>query len=68
MKIIPISTEFIKLGQLLKLIGLISNGSESKAFLDNNQIEVNSIVEKRRGKKLYPKDAIKINEAIYIIG
>lgn len=68
MEIIKIHTEFITLGQFLKYIGLISNGSEAKIYLVNNEISVNDEKETRRGKKLYPKDRVIIKNKAYIIG
>ena len=64
---IKIHTEFIKLGQMLKLASIISNGSDAKFFLEENVVYVNSEVEQRRGRKLYENDIIKINNVEYII-
>lgn len=64
---IKIHTEYIKLGQFLKFQGFISNGSEAKNFLEINKIFVNSEIEQRRGRKLYPKDEIEVNKVLYII-
>ncbi len=57
-----IKTEYIKLGQLMKLLGLISNGSEAKFFLLDNKINVNGEREDRRGRKIYPGYEIVIND------
>ncbi len=61
-KAISITTEYIKLGQLIKLLGLISNGSEAKFFLSNNVVKVNGVIEERRGRKIYPGYDIVIND------
>lgn len=66
-QLIKINTDFIKLGQFLKYVGLISNGSDSKIFLCNNKIYVNDILEERRGRKLYIDDVIRINNNFYKI-
>ena len=42
---ISIKTDFITLGQLLKLSGVITNGGEAKFFLLNNKILVNGEAE-----------------------
>jgi ribosome-associated protein YbcJ (S4-like RNA binding protein) len=65
--VISIHTEFITLGQALKLSRIILNGGESKDFINNNEIWVNDELEKRRGRKLYPNDILKINNYIYTI-
>lgn len=58
-KHISINTEYIKLGQLLKLVGTISNGSDSKLFIETHDIFVNNELENRRGRKIYPGYIIK---------
>ncbi|MGL4951720.1 MAG: S4 domain-containing protein YaaA [Mycoplasma sp.] len=60
-KKINISTDFITLGQLLKFSGIISNGSDVKFFLSENNVLVNNIEETRRGRKLFNNDLISIN-------
>lgn len=65
MKIIYINTPFIKLGQLLKLIGLIQNGSEAKSYLESHEILVNEIHENRRGRKIFENDVISIENQVY---
>lgn len=67
MSIIKIHTEYITLGQLIKFIGLIDNGSQAKFFIANNDITCNGVVEKRRGKKIYANDVIVINNTEYLI-
>ena len=64
---IHIESEFIKLEQFLKLIDLVSSGGEAKLFIIDNDILVNNILEKRRGRKLYKDDQILINDQIYKI-
>lgn len=66
-KNVTINTEYIKLGQLLKLLGLISNGSEAKNFIEENHIIVNGEDELRRGRKIYPGYKIKIGDLEVII-
>ncbi len=61
-----ITTEFIKLGQFLKFSGVITNGSEAKFFLSNNDVYVNGELEDRRGRKIYNDYEILVNETLYI--
>ncbi len=58
---IKINSDFITLGQFLKLIGEIGNGGHAKFFLEENDIYVNNILEKRRGKKIHKNDIVTIN-------
>ena len=58
MEEIRIDTEFIKLGQLLKLSGMVGSGVDAKMVIQDGLVEVNSQVETRRGKKIYPNDIV----------
>lgn len=60
MKPITISTEFITLGQFLKLADCISTGGEAKFFVKETNISVNGEPENRRGRKLYAGDRVKV--------
>ena len=60
MKEIQIWSEYITLGQLLKLANVISNGAEAKSYLAEVMPLVNGEDENRRGKKLYPGDKIQL--------
>ena len=52
MKQIVIRDEFIRLGQAMKLAGLVDEGSEAKEAILDGQVLVNNEVETRRGRKL----------------
>jgi ribosome-associated protein len=60
MKQIQIHTDYITLGQFLKLSDCISTGGQAKMFLQETEIQVNGEPENRRGKKLVPSDIVKI--------
>lgn len=51
--------EFIKLGQALKKAGLVSSGVDAKMIIQDGLVKVNSEVDTRRGKKLYPGDSFE---------
>lgn len=59
MEAIQIADDFIKLGQALKLAGLVSSGVEAKIVIQNGEVKVNGEVDTRRGKKLYPQDVFE---------
>ncbi|MCA1032311.1 S4 domain-containing protein YaaA [Bacillus timonensis] len=59
-KQIEISTEYITLGQFLKLADVIQTGGMAKWFLSEHPIYVNGELENRRGKKLVDNDVIAI--------
>lgn len=64
---IEINTEFITLGQFLKLSGTINTGGEAKIYLLSNIVFVNDEPENRRGKKLRQNDVVKIDNKSYLI-
>jgi len=56
METISIKDEFIKLGQALKLSGLVESGVDAKFAVQDGLVKVNGHVETQRGKKLYNGD------------
>ena len=67
MEIVSITTEYITLGQFLKFVSIISNGSEAKFYLENNVCLVNGEEENRRGRKLYPGYTVSAEGCEYLI-
>ena len=59
---IEIRGEYITLGQLLKLAGLIGTGGEARDFLSEAEITVNSEPDNRRGRKIRPGDTVKVGD------
>lgn len=57
---IKIDTEYITLGQFLKLANIIDSGGMAKWFLSEHQIFINGELDQRRGKKLRSGDIINI--------
>ena len=53
---VQIRDETIRLGQLLKLVGIIDSGSEAKGFLASQPVLVNEEREMRRGRQLRAGD------------
>ena len=56
MKTITIKDEFIKLGQAMKLAGMVDAGVEAKFVIQDGEVSVNGEVCTQRGKKLYDGD------------
>jgi ribosome-associated protein len=52
----------IRLGQLLKLAGIIDSGSAVKALLASETVVVNGERETRRGRQLHPGDSVRVGE------
>ena len=59
-KKIKITTEFITLGQLLKIVDIASSGGEAKILVKELDITVDGAKEDRRGRKLYPNTLVVI--------
>lgn len=55
---IKIRDEFIKLGQALKLAGVVEDGVEAKYAIQDGLVKVNGQVDERRGRKVYEGDII----------
>lgn len=62
MKMISISTPYIKLDQFLKLANCVPTGGMAKALLQEDGVKVNNEPEDRRGRKLYPGDIIEVDQ------
>lgn len=56
MEKIIIRDYFIKLGQALKLAGLVESGVDAKFAVQDGCVKVNGQTETQRGKKLYEGD------------
>ena len=61
---VPIRGDTIRLGQLLKLAGLIDAGGEVKAFLASTPVRVNGEPEGRRGRQLHPGDEVQAGDEV----
>lgn len=59
METIKIRDDFIKLGQVIKLAGLVQSGVEAKMEIQEGFVKVNGEVELQRGKKIHPGDVIE---------
>jgi ribosome-associated protein len=65
MRDVAISGDMIRLGQLLKLAGVIGAGAEVKPLLAQQppRVLVNGEPETRRGRQLHPGDVIAVSGA-----
>lgn len=58
MEIIKIKDDYIKLGQALKLAGLVESGLDAKYVIQDGLVKVNGEIEYQRGKKLVNGDIV----------
>ncbi|KQX07386.1 MULTISPECIES: RNA-binding S4 domain-containing protein [unclassified Leifsonia] len=55
---IPIDGDGIRLGQFLKLAGLLDSGGDVKEAIANGDVTVNGEVDRRRGRQLQHGDVV----------
>lgn len=58
MEIITITTEYIKLQDLLKFAAAVETGGEAKLVIQEGDVTVNGEVCTMRGKKIRPGDVV----------
>lgn len=61
------SDDFIKLGQALKVAGLVESGAEAKQAIQDGEVMVNGETDIRRGRKLYDNDTVEYGNSKIII-
>ena len=61
METIKIRDDFIKLGQALKLSGLVESGVEAKINIQEGYVKVNGQTQYERGKKIHVGDVIEFD-------
>ena len=61
MEKIPIHTDIIRLGQLLKIAQVVATGGEAKMRIQAGEVRVNGEVETRRGRQLHPGDLVEVD-------
>ena len=58
MREIEIRGDMIRLGQLLKVAGLVAGGADAKHLIAEGAVQVNGETETRRGRQLHRGDVI----------
>ncbi len=57
---IPITTETIRLGQLLKLAGVVDDGVRARGLIENGEVTVDGEVDRRRGRQVRPGSLVRL--------
>jgi ribosome-associated protein len=55
---LEIKGHMIRLGQALKVAGIVGSGGEAKQLLAAGEVTVNGEPEQRRGRQLHPGDTV----------
>ena len=64
---VNISTEYIKLDQLLKFVGIAETGGHAKEIVNEGVVYVNDELCTQRGKKIFVGDKVSLDNVIMYI-
>ena len=64
---IPIRGDMIRLGQLLKLTGVVDAGGEAREAIERGVVLVGDEVETRRGRQLHPGDVVEVDGRRFVV-
>lgn len=67
MKEVKITTEFIKLDQLMKFADMVQSGGEAKMLIAQGLVLVNEEICTQRGKKIRVGDQVEFDGNVYSI-
>ena len=60
---VPIRDETIRLGQLLKLAGVVDDGAQARTLIEDGEVRVDGEVDRRRGRQVRPGSTVELGEA-----
>ena len=64
---VPIRDESIRLGQLLKLAGVVDDGAMAREVIERGLVGVNGEIDTRRGRQVRPGDVVTFEtETIHV--
>ena len=64
---VEVREEPIRLGQFLKLAGIVGSGSDAKTALGAGMVEVNGVEERRRGRQLRRGDTVNFEGEVVVV-
>jgi len=59
---VPINGEMIRLGQLLKLAGVVDDGAQARALIEDGAVSVDGEVDHRRGRQIRPGSRVELGQ------
>jgi ribosome-associated protein len=66
---VPIRDESIRLGQLLKLAGVVEDGAMARMVIENGEVTVDGAVVVRRGTQVRPGQVVTYaGESLRVVG
>ena len=57
---VPIRDEMIRLGQLLKLAGVVDDGAQARSLIEDGEVSVDGEIERRRGRQVRPGSTVEL--------
>ena len=64
---IAIRDEMIRLGQLLKLAGIVEDGGAAREAIERGEVSVDGVVETRRGRQLHPGAVVEYAQQRFVV-
>ena len=65
---VPIRDESIRLGQLLKLAGVVDDGAMARSVIELGEVSVDGAVEVRRGAQVRPGQVVTYaGESLHVV-
>jgi ribosome-associated protein len=61
---VPITGEMIRLGQLLKLAGVVDDGAQARTLIEDGEVSVDGEVDRRRGRQVRPGSNVGLGETL----
>jgi len=60
--VVPIRDGTIRLGQLLKLAGVVDDGGAARTLIEDGEVSVDGEVDRRRGRQVRPGSTVTLGE------
>ena len=60
--VVPIRDEAIRLGQLLKLAGVVDDGAQARILIEEGAVRVDGEVDRRRGRQVRPGSTVELGQ------
>jgi ribosome-associated protein len=61
---VPVTGEMIRLGQLLKLSGVVDDGAQARTLIEDGEVSVDGEVDRRRGRQVRPGAKVELGETM----
>ena len=59
---VPITGEMIRLGQLLKLAGVVDDGAQARTLIEDGKVSVDGEIDRQRGRQVRPGSYVDLGE------